>query len=244
LAAEIVNPLRQNYYCSASGVQALRELMIPFSDKLDGAFLDIEELMLILFDKLFQLKEFIVYSNGVKDYLYQLNLGDHSLPSVMTLKECLSLSMDDYNVKLQQVPSPAFIIEIPRHHSGIVQSTTIVPNLTLNLDNLMSPTSETPSRQTIMNLVAVICIHEFHFVTFVKCGKGALSHWVLFDSNPSEERPKVEIVTNMGEYLESLEHQALVDPRKVSENKHKLPPHVQQLLSDIYVCIYCPTNMV
>jgi hypothetical protein len=39
LAEQIVNPLRQNYYCSASGVNELRELMIPFSNKLDGGFM-------------------------------------------------------------------------------------------------------------------------------------------------------------------------------------------------------------
>lgn len=39
LAEQVVNPLRQNYYCSATGIQTLRELMIPFSDKLDGAFM-------------------------------------------------------------------------------------------------------------------------------------------------------------------------------------------------------------
>lgn len=42
-----------------------------------------------------------------------------------------------------------------------------------------------------MNLLAVICIKDFHYVTFVKSGKGFLSHWVLFDSNPSDEKPKV-----------------------------------------------------
>lgn len=39
LAEHIVNPLRQNYYCPGTGVNSLRELMIPFSDKLDGAFM-------------------------------------------------------------------------------------------------------------------------------------------------------------------------------------------------------------
>lgn len=96
---------------------------------------------------------------------------------------------------------PAFIIEIPRHHSGIIQSTVIVPNLTLHMDesllNIMENgdnANNAPSTKSItMNLVAVICINNFHFVSFVKCGKGALSHWVLFDSNPSEERPKVDL---------------------------------------------------
>jgi hypothetical protein len=39
LAEQIVNPLRQNYYCSATGVTTIRELMMTFSDKLDGAFM-------------------------------------------------------------------------------------------------------------------------------------------------------------------------------------------------------------
>jgi len=172
-----------------------------------------------------------------------VNLGDHILPPVMTVKQCLELSMVDYKLKLQKIPSPAFIIQIPRHHSGIIQSTTIVPNLSINLETVLKPGNELPS-MSVMNLVAVICINEFHFVTFVKCGAGLLSHWVLFDSNPSEERPKVEIVPNMGEYLESMEHQILTAPEKISENRHKFPPHVSRLLSDIYVCIYCPANAV
>jgi hypothetical protein len=145
-----------------------------------------------MFDKLFQLQEFIVYDNNVKDYLHQVNLGDHNLPPVITLKQCLEMSMKDYKLKLKSLPSPAFIVEIPRNHSGIIQSTTIIPNLTLDLESLMSPeNSDNRSPNVLMNLVAVICINDFHFVTFVKCGKGPLSHWVLFDSNPSEERPKV-----------------------------------------------------
>jgi len=39
LAGQIVNPLRQNYYVSAAGINILRELIIPLSDKVDGAFL-------------------------------------------------------------------------------------------------------------------------------------------------------------------------------------------------------------
>lgn len=46
---------------------------------------------------------------------------------------------------------------------------------------------------TRLNLLAVICIKDYHYVTFVKSGTGTLSHWVLFDSNPSEEKPKVSI---------------------------------------------------
>jgi hypothetical protein len=154
---------------------------------------DIEEFMHILFDKVFNLKEFLEYDNGMKDYLHQVNLGDHNLPSVMTLKQCLELSMDDYGLKLKKVPSPAFIIQIPRNTYGIIQSTTIVPNLRLNLDSVIVDDMDGASGSVVLNLVAVICIKDFHFVTFVKCGNGALSHWVLFDSNPSEERPKVSI---------------------------------------------------
>jgi len=193
---------------------------------------------------LFQLNFFLVYDNGVKDYLHQINLGDHNLPPVMTVKQCLEMSLKDYNFKLQNIPSPAFIIEIPRHHTGIIQSTTIVPNLTLNMDSLLNKTGSDnlgTSPSSVMSLSSIICIKDFHFVAFVKCGKGILSHWVLFDSHPSEERPTVEIVTNMGECLESLEHQVLTNPIKVAESKHKLPQFVQRLLSDIYVCIYCPT---
>lgn len=148
--------------------------------------------MLIMFDKLFQLKEFITYDNGVRDYLHQINLGDQALAPVITLKQCLEMSFQDYNLKLQCIPSPAFIIEVPRHHHSVIQSTVIVPNLTLNMDSLLSSKgSENSNTVKLMNLVAVICIIDVHFVTFVKCGKGVLSHWVLFDSNPSEERPKV-----------------------------------------------------
>lgn len=46
------------------------------------------------------------------------------------------------------------------------------------------------------------------------------------------------MLTRLGEHLESLEHQVLTNPNSVAENKHKLPPMVQQFLSDLYVCIY------
>jgi len=149
--------------------------------------------MLIMFDKVFNLQEFINYDNNMKDYIHQVNLGDHNLPVVMTLKQCLELSMADYGLKLKEVPSPAFIIQIPRNTYGVIQSTTIVPNLKLDLESVIVKSDS--SKPKTMSLVAVICIKEFHFVTFVKSGKGSLSHWVLFDSNPSEERPKVKSST-------------------------------------------------
>lgn len=152
--------------------------------------------MLIMFDKLFQLKEFITYDSNagiplIKDFMHQINLGDHNLPPTITLQKCLEMSMVDYNLKFKSTPSPALIIQIPRHHSGVIQSTTIIPNLTLNLDNLLNVTDGNGKTSTVMNLTAVIAFNDFHFTAFVKCGTGILSHWVLFDSSPSDERPKV-----------------------------------------------------
>jgi hypothetical protein len=46
LAEQIVNPLRQNYYVSAVGVNFLRDLMIPLSEKIDGAFLGTLEVLI------------------------------------------------------------------------------------------------------------------------------------------------------------------------------------------------------
>lgn len=39
LRENIVNPLRQNFYCPAESVSILRELLKPLSDKVDGAFM-------------------------------------------------------------------------------------------------------------------------------------------------------------------------------------------------------------
>ncbi|CAL8095499.1 unnamed protein product [Orchesella dallaii] len=237
LRENIVNPLRQNFFCPAESVTILRELLKPLSDKVDGAFMDVEEFMLILFNKVFKLDEFIVYDNGVKDFLHQINLGDHILPSVITVKRCLELSMADYNLKMDRPPSPALILELPRNSESVIQSTTIVPNLSLDITDL---TKDGYQGSRVLNLLAIICIKDYHYVTFVKCGTGVLSHWVLFDSNPSEGKPKVEIVPEMGEHLESLESYSKTDPEYITAHKHKLPTFVQRLLADMYVCIYCP----
>lgn len=97
--------------------------------------------MLILFNKVFKLDEFIVYDTGVKDYLHQINLGDHILPNVITVKRCLELSMADYKLKLESLPKPALILEIPRNSESVIQSTTIVPNLTLDISDLVKSIS-------------------------------------------------------------------------------------------------------
>ncbi|ODM99183.1 Ubiquitin carboxyl-terminal hydrolase CYLD [Orchesella cincta] len=237
LRENIVNPLRQNFFCPAESVTILRDLLKPLSDKVDGAFMDVEEFMLILFNKVFKLDEFIVYDNGVKDYLHQINLGDHILPNVITVKRCLELSMADYNLKLDRMPNPGLILELPRNSESVIQSTTIVPNLSLDVTDLVKVGYQGPK---VLNLLAIICIKDYHYVTFVKCGTGVLSHWVLFDSNPSEGKPKVEIVPQMGEHLESLESYCKTDPEYIAAHKQKLPPFVQRLLADMYVCIYCP----
>lgn len=39
LRENIVNPLRQNFFCPAESVCILRDLLKPLSDKVDGAFM-------------------------------------------------------------------------------------------------------------------------------------------------------------------------------------------------------------
>lgn len=39
LRENIVNPLRQNFFCPAESVTILRDLLKPLSDKVDGAFM-------------------------------------------------------------------------------------------------------------------------------------------------------------------------------------------------------------
>lgn len=93
--------------------------------------------MLILFNKVFKLDEFIVYENGVKDFLHQVNLSGRRLPNLITLKNCLEWSMADYNLKMDRIPAPALILEIPRNSESVIQSTTIVPNLSLDISDLV-----------------------------------------------------------------------------------------------------------
>lgn len=115
--------------------------LMSFNFLVSCQIIDVEEFMLILFNKVFKLDEFIVYDTGVKDYLHQINLGDHILPNVITVKRCLELSMADYKLKLESLPKPALILEIPRNSESVIQSTTIVPNLTLDISDLVKSIS-------------------------------------------------------------------------------------------------------
>lgn len=102
--------------------------------------------MLILFDKVFKVDEFIEYDR-VKDHLHQINLGDHRLPNVITVKRCLELSMIDYKLKMEKMPTPALILIVPRNSESVIQSTTIVPNLSLDISDLVKSTC---SQQSII----------------------------------------------------------------------------------------------
>lgn len=110
--------------------------------------------MIILFNKVFVLDEFIVYESGVKDFLHQINLSDqiNNLPNIITIKRCLQLSMAVDTLKMDRLPAPALILEIPRSSESVIQSTTIVPNLSLDVSDLMKS-----------NVSSLYCIHTFNY---------------------------------------------------------------------------------
>jgi len=92
----------------------------------------------VLFERALKLKKFITYSNFEMDYLHQLVLDPKDLSKSSTIQRMFEKSLESMEgAKLNAVPTPALILEIPRVQDKLQRYQAVIPNLTLNLSHLI-----------------------------------------------------------------------------------------------------------
>ncbi|ODM96766.1 Ubiquitin carboxyl-terminal hydrolase CYLD, partial [Orchesella cincta] len=103
-----------------------------------SSYLDLEELLTILFEYIFKMPPFISYSYDMCDYIHQffIDFTDKARkPTVQQLFE-RSLSLQD-NLKLRGDPSPALLLQMPNSEDGIIHYDAVVPSLSLDISQLL-----------------------------------------------------------------------------------------------------------
>ncbi|CAL8095580.1 unnamed protein product [Orchesella dallaii] len=103
-----------------------------------SSYLDLEELLTILFEYVFKMPPFISYSYDMCDYIHQffIDFTDKARnPTVQQLFE-RSLSLQD-NLKLRGEPSPALLLQMPNSEDGIIHYDAVVPSLSLDISQLL-----------------------------------------------------------------------------------------------------------
>jgi len=92
----------------------------------------------ILFGRSLKLGKFISYSKGVTDYLHQLVFDPRDLSKSSTVQQLVETSLEHMdNAKFRTLPTPAFILEIPRANDKLIHYEAVVPNLTLVISHLL-----------------------------------------------------------------------------------------------------------
>ncbi|ODM93116.1 Ubiquitin carboxyl-terminal hydrolase CYLD [Orchesella cincta] len=140
LRENIVMPLRKKYYCSAENAMKLRTHLSKLDDDILGSFMDVEQLLYLLFDDALKEREFIQYSDGVGDFMHQTSIDNTDKSTSITVQTNLETSMRlNGNLKFQSVPNPALIIGLPRSNGKFVQYSTVIPSVELDISSIIVP---------------------------------------------------------------------------------------------------------
>ncbi|CAL8128089.1 unnamed protein product [Orchesella dallaii] len=138
LRDNIVKPLRKKYYCTSESAMKLRQHLSQLDGDILGSFMDVEQLLYLLFDDALKEREFIQYTDGGGDFMHQTSIDNNDKSKSITVQKNLETSMKiNGDLKFQSVPNPALIVGLPRSNGRFVQYFSVIPNTELDISGLI-----------------------------------------------------------------------------------------------------------
>jgi hypothetical protein len=132
--------------------------------------MDPQEFLQLLFSKVLHLEEFMSLSSGQSDFFHQVLVQqtDDDKSKIPTIQQLFEQSLIMQDLKLKSTPVPALILQMPRSGNKYKMYEGIVPNLTIDITDLME---NTPRTCIICGLLATYeCPHCYGKFD---CGGGA-----------------------------------------------------------------------
>jgi hypothetical protein len=116
LKTTVVGPLRRRFFVNWKSVMKIRKVLAQLSSDsgMTSDEKDPDELLHLLFDKVFSAESFLRFSTGQESYLYQLFVQPNECQLLPTVQQLFEQSCHSNDVRLSNVPS-VLLLQLPRY---------------------------------------------------------------------------------------------------------------------------------
>lgn len=109
---------------------------------LQKLFLDAEQVLYLLCDEVFKEQHFIQYAgvdeDGWGDYMHLMSIDAGDPSKVITVQRNLETSFAfNGNIRMANVPNPAFILGMPRSNRELIHYEAVIPNTEIGIEHLL-----------------------------------------------------------------------------------------------------------